>query len=386
MDSTSERSKSFLPDNDLMWPVRVGFVVNPIAGMGGSVGLKGTDGDDILREAERRGAKKLSPERAKKALAGFASGKAHLEFLTCSGDMGKSELDSAGIPGKVVFEPGAVTTHQDTAAAAREFVKREVDLILFAGGDGTARDILEIVGQKVPIVGIPTGVKMHSAVFAYTPEDVVDLVLTYEDGRATKDADVMDVDEESIRAGRLRARLFGVAKVPDDPIHMQSGKAVYHSGSAEDELVELGQYLVDTMEKGVTYILGPGSTAEAVTKHVGLEKTLLGVDVVLDFEMILKDASEADLLGLLADHRAAKILVSPIGSQGLFFGRGNQQLSPAVIRAVGRENVVIISTPSKLKGTPVLRSDTGDPELDLEFKGRIKVITGYKRRKLVASE
>ena len=366
--------------------MRVGFVVNPIAGMGGSVGLKGTDGDEILREAEKRGAKRLSPERAQKALAGFGSRKVPVEFLTCSGDMGKSELDSVGIPAEVVFEPGAATTRQDTARAVREFVKRDVDLILFAGGDGTARDILEIAGLKVPIVGIPTGVKMHSAVFAYTPEDVVDLVLTYEDRRSTKDADVMDVDEESLRAGRLRAKLFGVARVPDDPVHMQSGKAVYHSGSAEDELVELGQYVAETMEKGVMYVLGPGSTTEAVTKHLGLKKTLLGVDVVLDFKMILRDASEMDLLELLADQRAAKILVSPIGSQGLFFGRGNQQLSPSVIRAVGRDNVTIISTPSKLKGTPVLRSDTGDSELDLEFKGRIKVVTGYKRRKLVTVE
>lgn len=345
--------------------------------------MKGTDGDDILGEAEKRGAMRLSPERAQKALAGFGSTKVCLEFLTCSGDMGKSELDSVGIPAEVVFEPGVVTTRRDTIGAVSEFIRREVDLILFAGGDGTARDILEIAGQKVSIVGIPTGMKMHSAVFAYTPEDIVDLVLTYEDRRSTKDGDVMDVDEEGFRAGKLRAKLFGVARVPDDPVHMQSGKAVYHSGSAEDELVELGQYVAESMEKGVTYVLGPGSTTEAVAKHLGLNKTLLGVDVVLDFELVLRDASERDLLEFLADHRTAKILVSPIGSQGLFFGRGNQQLSPKVIRAVGRDNVTIISTPSKLKGTPVLRCDTGDAELDMEFKGRIKIITGYKRRKLV---
>lgn len=366
--------------------MRVGFVVNPIAGMGGSVGLKGTDGDDILKQAEKRGAMRLSPERARRALAGFGLRKAHVDFLTCSGDMGKSELDSVGIPAEIVFEPGPVTTRQDTARAVAEFMKRDVKLILFAGGDGTARDILEIVGQKVPIVGIPTGVKMHSAVFAYTPEDVADLVLTYTDGTSTKDADVMDIDEEGIREGRLIAKLYGVAKVPDDPTHMQPGKAVYHSGSAEDELTELGQYVAESMENGVAYVLGPGSTTEAVAKNIGLKKTLLGVDVVLDLKMVLRDATETDLLKFLSDHEAAKILVSPIGAQGLFFGRGNQQLSPRVIRAVGRDNVTIISTPSKLRWTPVLRCDTGDPELDSEFKGRMKVITGYKRRKLVTVE
>jgi predicted polyphosphate/ATP-dependent NAD kinase len=354
--------------------------------MGGSVGLKGTDGDEILREAEKRGAKRLSPERARKALAGLRSRKVPVEFLTCSGDMGKSELDSAGIPAEVVFEPGPVTTRLDTARAVMEFVKRDADLILFAGGDGTARDILKVVGQKVPMVGIPTGVKMHSAVFAYTPEDVVDLVLTYEERRSTKDADVMDVDEESLRAGKLRTSLFGVARVPDDPIHIQSGKAVYHSGSAEDELDELGQYVAETMEAGVLYILGPGSTTEAIAKHLGLEKTLLGVDVILDMNMILRDAAEADLLKLLAGNRVARIVVSPIGAQGLIFGRGNQQLSPSVIRTVGRDNVLIVSTPSKLKGTPVLRCDTGDPGLDVEFRGRIKVLTGFKRRKLMTVE
>lgn len=359
--------------------------MNPIAGMGGSVGLKGTDGD-ALREAVEKGASRVSPERATRALARLGSKRERPEFITCSGDMGKSELDSAGIDSEVVLETGNVTTSKDTMRAVREFLSRGVDLILFAGGDGTARDILEVVGQKVPIVGIPTGVKMQSAVFAFTPDDIADLVMTYEDRRSAKDADVMDVDEESLRAGRLRARLFGVARVPDDAAHLQSSKAVYHSGSAEDEMVELGQYIADTMEKGVAYILGPGSTTEAVAKHLGLTKTLLGVDVILDLKVIARDASERDLLELLAAHKAAKILVSPIGSQGFFFGRGNQQLSPRVIRAVGKDNVIVISTPSKLRGTPVLRSDLGDSELDSEFKGKIKVVTGYKRRKLVTVE
>ena len=357
-------------------------MVNPVAGMGGSVGLKGTDGDDILKEAVARGATKESPKRTNRALRGL-NGMVDFQFMTCSGEMGKEELDRAGIRSVVVYEPPAETSRRDTVAAVRAFVKDGADIVIFAGGDGTARDVLEAVDPKVPMIGIPTGVKMHSAVFLNSPEDLAQLLEDFSRTGATREAEVMDIDETSFRNGVLKTKLFGVAKVPDDRVHLQAGKAEYHSGGADEEALEIGQYVVDDMEDGIAYVIGPGSTTARIGEILGQAKALLGVDVFLNRKLVLHDASEKDLLGFLKSQRLNKIVVTPIGAQGFFFGRGNQQISAKVIRVVGRENVVVLATPTKLKDTLVLRVDTGDSQLDESLRGRIKVVTGYRRRRLV---
>jgi predicted polyphosphate/ATP-dependent NAD kinase len=363
--------------------VRIGFVVNPIAGMGGPVGLKGTDGERVLGLALERGATKSAPSRAVDALNAVARIGMMLEFLTCSGEMGSDELRAAGLPHTIVCEASARTTSKDTVEAVRRFVADGVDLIVFAGGDGTARDVMEASQGKVPMVGIPCGVKMHSAVFANTPSDLADLVDTFAKGGATRKAEVMDVDEEGFREGVVRAKLYGYASVPDDTIHLQSGKEVYRTSGAEEEAAEIGQYMADEMRPGVLYILGPGSTTAHIAKAMGQEKTLLGVDVYIDRRLVRADASEADILALLEGGREAVVVVTPIGAQGFFFGRGNQQLSPAVIRSVGPDAVTVVATPSKLASTPRLRVDTGDPQVDCALRGDRKVVTGYRRRRLV---
>lgn len=363
--------------------MRIAFVVNPVAGMGGSVGLKGTDGQDTLKEAVARGAKPIAPERAVQALFTVKARRLDLEFITCAGQMGEEELRRAGITAEVVYSPGTETGPDDTRNAVKEFLRKWPDLIIFAGGDGTARDVLETAGTSVPIVGIPAGVKMHSAVFVTTPESLGDLVESFARNRLTKDAEIMDVDEDSFRRGVLEARLYGYARVPDDAVNMQSSKAVYHSGSADDEAAEIGQYMAETMDPDTAYILGPGSTTAAIARHMGLEKTLLGVDVVKDGRVVAADASEEKLLELLGQHAKAMVVVTPIGSQGFIFGRGNQQISAKVLRAVGPKKVCVVATPTKLAHTPMLRVDTGDAELDSSYRGSIRVVTGYKRRKLV---
>jgi predicted polyphosphate/ATP-dependent NAD kinase len=363
--------------------VKIGFVVNPIAGMGGAVGLKGTDGEDVLREARARGARKVSAARAKEALVAIQKKRLSFDFITCSGEMGMDELAEIGITSEIVLKAGQITSSADTIEAVTRFVSRGADIILFAGGDGTARDVVQVVDAKVPIIGIPTGVKMNSAVFAHRLEDVADLLESFASARTTRDAEIMDVDEESYRKGLLKARLYAFAKVPDDRTHLQSGKAVYHSGTADDEAEELGLYVAESMEGGTAYIIGPGSTTEAVTRHLGETKTILGVDVVLDGKIILRDVTENSLLDLLSQGKRAVIIVTPIGSQGFVFGRGNQQISDKVIKKVGCQNVWVIATPTKLAGTPVLRVDSGDAELDQTLRGRVKVLTGYKRKKLM---
>jgi predicted polyphosphate/ATP-dependent NAD kinase len=354
--------------------------------MGGPVGLKGTDGEAVQREAVEKGGRKLSPLRAGEALASMRGGGATYDILTCGGEMGELGLKRLDMSHKVVYRPAARTTAEDTKEAARRFENENVDLIIFAGGDGTARDLLEIVDGRIPILGIPSGVKMHSAVFALRPEDVGGIVKAFAADHSTKEAEVLDIDEEAYRNGLLQVRLFGVARVPDERAHMQSSKMVYHSGTADEEARELGQYIAETMEPGVAYVVGPGSTTEAIAKHLGLQKTVLGVDVFKDRRLIIRDADEAALLRLVSETDKVSIIVTPIGAQGFIFGRGNQQISSRVISETGAGNVVVIATPSKLAGTPVLRVDTGDKSLDRSLRGRRKVVTGYKRRKLVLVE
>jgi predicted polyphosphate/ATP-dependent NAD kinase len=363
--------------------VKIGLVVNPIAGMGGAVGLKGTDGDDILSEARRRGAVATASARAREALAALSAKGLRVLVVTCAGDMGEEALRGLGMKHETVYIPNETTTANDTRRAVEELVANGVELVLFCGGDGTARDVVGVIDAKVPVVGIPAGVKMHSSVFAVTPTDSADLVESYINSGELRDAEVMDVDEDDFRQGMVRATLYGFARVPDDDSHLQPTKSSYHSGGADAEAEELGTFVADEMMPGVLYLLGPGSTTGAVARALKQDKTPLGVDAYLDRMAIALDISESGILELVKSHPNARIVVTPIGSQGFVFGRGNQQLSPAVIRLVGADNIVVVATPTKLKDTPLLRVDTGDAALDSALRRPVKVVTGYKRRKLV---
>ena len=363
--------------------MQVGFVVNPIAGMGGSVGLKGTDGSEIVDEAIKRGASQTSPQRASDALTAVRQAGLAIEWLTCSGGMGQDELTSCGLASRAVYEPREPTSSHDTASAVRKFIEAGAGLIIFAGGDGTARDVLKEADKRIPILGIPTGVKMQSAVFVNRPEELADTLMTFIASGVTKEAEVMDIDEDAFRDGVLKARLYDIALVPDDNAHMQSGKMSYHSGTAEDEAAEIGQYIVETMEEDVLYIIGPGTTAAAIASALGEDKTLLGTDAYVRGKRVVRDGGERDLLDALEKWTRAKIVVSPIGAQGFFFGRGNQQISARVIKRVGKENVIVVASPTKLRNTPSLRVDTGVRQLDAELRGKLKIVTGYKRKKLV---
>ena len=251
--------------------------------------------------------------------------------------------------------------------------EREVELILFAGGDGTGRDIVETVGTRVPILGIPTGVKMHSAIFATSPEAAGDLTAAHlcgPAGRRLREAEVLDVDEEALREGRLSPRLYAVAQVPADHERVQHAKAA--SRFARTDLEALCRQIAGELD-GLT-ILGPGTTTQRILGHLGLEGTLLGVDAVDGRALVGADLNEAQLLELV-DGRDARLVVAVVGGQGYLFGRGNQQLSPAVIRKVGLENIVVVAALEKLVALdpPTLRIDTGDPELDAELSGHRSV-------------
>jgi predicted polyphosphate/ATP-dependent NAD kinase len=360
--------------------------------MGGAVGLKGTDGQ--THEAEARGAKPLAPERARTCLR-LLSPQAHsLLFFTASGEMGERVLKECCLDCSVVYEAPLQSSAEDTKAACRAFLeqdKRGVDLIIFCGGDGTARDVASVAGQaagQVPVLGIPAGVKMHSGVFAISPEAAAELALGYIKGELkTRDTEVVDVDEELYRTGELQTKLYCTARTPYRPVLVQERKRIYSSTDEEEFKDQIALFAREFMRDGSAYILGAGTTTARIAELMGLEKTLLGVDVVQDEKLVIKDASERDLLNLLdllnkgldnEKERSVKIIVSPIGAQGFILGRGSQQISAEVLRRVGPENLIIISTPHKLSELSHLLVYTGDPELDRALAGRMLVVTGYR--------
>ncbi|NIR86659.1 ATP-NAD kinase family protein [Candidatus Bathyarchaeota archaeon] len=351
--------------------------------MGGRVGLKGSDGQEILKRAIELGAVPTSPSRAVEALSRIAPIKDEIELITYPYDMGEDEARECGFNPLVI---GSIakgrTTSADTENAAREMLKLEVDLILFAGGDGTARDIYEAVGEKVPVLGIPTGVKIHSSVFTINPRSAGDLAVLYLQGKPTavREAEVMDIDEQAFREDRVSARLYGYLRVPYEKTLVQSSKVASVAG--EEFLREaIARDVIENMQDDYIYIIGPGTTTKPVLEKLGLKKTLLGVDVMHKGKLVASDVNETQLLKLI-EGKKAKIVVTVIGGQGFIFGRGNQQISPEVIRRVRRNNLIVVATPNKLaslKGGPLL-VDTGDEEVDKMLSGYVKVITGYGKR------
>ena len=389
---------------------KLGLIVNPVAGVGGRVGLKGSDGAEVLRAALERGAMRDAPRRARQALERLARVRDHVEILTWPGEMGEDEARAAGFeprvlgsfegrrsyvlcelertggkPVSIACDDFILTTPDDTERAARDLLAAGVDLILFAGGDGTARNICAAAGDRVPVIGVPAGVKIHSAVYATTPAAAGDVAALFLHERPAavqlREGEVMDIDEEAFRENRVSAHLYGYMTVPYARGLIQSAKAGGVAGE-ERALNDVATEVIACMLPGALYVLGPGTTTRTVMERLGLPKTLLGVDAVRDGELAGSDLTESDLLGLAADASETFVVVTVIGGQGHIFGRGNQQISPAVLRRVGPDHVLVIATQTKLlslEGRPLL-VDTGDQDLDEQLSGYAKVVTGLGER------
>ena len=361
---------------------RLGFVVNPLAGIGGTVALKGSDGADTVAEAIKRGAHARVPERCAQFFERLATTAAapSINIITCPGLMGQELVQAAGLDCEVLGETPAETSAKDTQAAVRTFQDAGVDLIVFAGGDGTARDICDVIRPDQPVLGLPSGVKMHSGVFAISPRAAAEIVNEMATGQLTSvaEGEVRDIDESAMRQGVVKAEYYGQMLVPEELRYLQHVK----SGGKEVEslvLDDMAAEVVDAMEPGVAYFIGAGTTTAVVMDQLGLDNTLLGVDIVCDKQLIKSDATAQNLSDFAASH-SVKIVVSVIGGQGHLFGRGNQQFSPQLLRAVGRDNITVLATKTKLEaleGRPLLL-DTNDPELDDDWSGFIRVTTGYQ--------
>lgn len=362
---------------------RVGLIINPLAGIGGPTALKGSDG--VADLALARGGRPRAEERTRVALEQLLPVRERLEFLTFPGAMGADLLADMGFAHRLI---GELEAEQSTAADTRHAVQALQDagvaLILFAGGDGTARDVAGVAREGQPVLGIPAGVKIHSGVYAISPRAAGELARRLVEGGLVRltHGEVRDLDEDALRAGRVAARWYAELTVPEEGHFMQHVK---QAGMETEELVlaDLAAWLEDSWEEGVRYVFGPGSTLHGLAADLHLETTLLGVDVIENGEVIARDVTEAQLFELVSDHPAF-LLVTAIGGQGHILGRGNQQISPRVVRAIGLDRLRVIATKRKLgtlEGRPLLM-DSGDAALDASFPAAVRVWAGYKEELL----
>jgi predicted polyphosphate/ATP-dependent NAD kinase len=378
-----------LPPADAIQTKAIGLIVNPVAGMGGAVGLKGTDGKTILDKALSLGAKPISSARAESFLSELSPAQSDVQLVVGAGSMGEDEAKDLGITFTVLGVQKRETRAEDTREIAKQMATAGVKLLVFCGGDGTARDVLNSVGTTVPVLGVPTGVKMHSAVFAVTPAAAARVALRFLAGELPlREAEVMDVDEEAFREGRLSAELYGYVLTPYEPHLIQANKLA--SPMTESELrnqAAIAVYVIENMKPDVIYIMGPGTTTRTISDLLDAKKTLLGVDLFCNKKIIKSDVNEKQILEAIHG-KAAQIIVTPIGGQGFVFGRGNQQISAEVIRQVGLDKIVVVATESKLKSLKgSLKVDTGDSSLDEAFRQhKLKVIADYKIEYLVPVE
>lgn len=366
-----------------MRPFKLGLIINPFAGIGGALALKGSDGKDIREKALAMGAQKKANDKTVLALQQIDQTTRPIEIYTASAEMGETVSRNLGFPTHVVYHPHETQTEAlDTQLAAEALLEEHLDLILFAGGDGTARNIYDVVGDKIPVLGIPAGCKIHSGVYAITPKSAGRVVNMLVSGEivSLNDAEVKDIDEQRFREGKVQARYYGEMRVPTELRYVQ---AVKMGGKESEEMVlaDIAAYVIEIMQDQpqTVFVMGSGSTVDAIMQELGLNNTLLGVDLVMDQQVVFADATEQDILDHINGHEA-KLVITLIGGQGHVFGRGNQQLSPAVITKIGRPNIMLVATKSKLQslqGRPLI-SDSGDSELDQSLAGLMSVITGYK--------
>lgn len=356
---------------------RIGFLVNPIAGMGGSVGLKGTDGT-LLDEAVKRGAKPVAPSRALRFLLKLREVRPdNLVLVSAGGVMGCDYVAKVS-PGRFICleEPRREkTTKGDTIGVVRELLKLDVQAIAFVGGDGTARDVLEACGPSIPIIGIPSGVKVYSSVFAVSPEAASKIVADFCRGEAKVEVgDVVDVNEEMLCRDILVLKPYGRALTISSEGLRVSTKEL----GGLDDVEGIAEYFATEIYKPrALYILGPGSTTKAIAARLGVDKTLLGFDAIYNGELVMKDLTAKDIQELIDRYKEFYVVLSIIGGQGYLIGRGNQQLTPEILRVVGRERIIIVSTKSKLARLKRLLIDSGDVEVDRKLSGYYRVITGY---------
>ena len=374
---------------------RIGILVNPDAGLGGRLGYKGTDGR--AAEARAAGAVDRSGPRMTDALSRFSELLSHLReaphLMSCSGRMG-SDWIPAGISFEEMVRAPAESTAEDTRRAVSELLDANIDLLFYAGGDGTTRDIVAALEEAqrtdLPLVGVPTGVKMHSGCFAATPRAAAEVLAAWLAGDLMlASTEVMDLDEEAYREGEWKVRMYAEVQTPSSPRWMQGAKMRVAAAEEEEVLEGLAAHVGELAQEnpGMLIIWGSGGTLRAMSENLGMQTTLLGIDASRDGVLVGRDLAEDGLLELLDGNGSAGVLLllSPMGGQGFLIGRGNLQLSPEVLRAVGVDNILGVATPGKLAILSELRIDSGDSDLDADIRELryLRVLQGFRTTRLI---
>lgn len=360
----------------------IALLINPYAGIGGEAALKGSDGQ--MAQALAYSSQLRTPERTRRFLVGLGEALTQVDFITAEGLMGQTVLQQVGANIRYVAAVQQPSQAGDSRRVAKELAAQQPDLLVFVGGDGTARDMVDSVGLSVPALGVPGGVKMQSAVFAISPEAASEVVKQMISGDLVQVAerDVRDIDEAALREGRVRSQYYGALLVPEEAQWIQ---AVKEGGVESEDLVADGvaDYLSDIMyEQQRLMIVGPGSTTATWLESLGLDYTLVGFDAVLDGQLIQQDLTSRDILALLAQYPDAYIVITPTGNQGFLLGRGNQQLNIEVLRRVEKSQFLIIASQSKLRSLdqrPLL-IDSNDADLDQQLSGWYPIISAWQQQ------
>lgn len=366
---------------------KMGLIVNPVAGIGGKVGLKGSDSKEILEKAFKLGATPISPVRTKQFLKHLHPVKSAISIICYPNEMGEDIVRECGFTPTIIgkIEKGN-TSAADTKNAAMKMRDMGVKLIVFVGGDGTARDIFDSIDQTIPVLGIPSGVKIYSSCFGINPRSAARICMKFLwEELPIREGDVLDIDEEKYRNGKLDIKFYGNMLIPYEPTLVQDSKMAspFTTNEHENQL-GIAYQIIEEMDDKTIYILGPGTTVMSITEVLGENKSLLGVDLLKNKKIIALDVGEKQILEYIDDN--AKIIVSPLGRQGILFGRGNQQISPRVIRKVNPKNIIVLATRYKLRSINALRVDTQDPKLDEELKGYIRVVVDYNELRMMKVE
>ena len=390
--------------------MRIGIVVNPDAGLGGKLGFKGSDGR--AAEARAAGAEDRAGPRMLQCLTHLQTltasslnrNQTSLTFVAWQGRMGSTwvpEIQSAQTVGTewVGHTPDS-TSAEDTSNLVNALLDAKVDALLYAGGDGTTRDIVKALehrgeaAQATPLIGVPGGVKMHSGCFATTPKAAAEVVLSCALGDLrTAITEIMDLDEVVYQEGVWKVRMYGEAWTPSSPRFMQGAKEQVERVSEDDSIEGLANHIGSLLqdEDDLMVVWGSGGTLRRMGEHLNQSLTLLGIDIQHG-ESLHTDLNETELIRIIGGHvdndgqqRPLLLLLSPMGGQGFLIGRGNLQLSPSVLRLVGHTNLLGVATPSKLIGLEAVRIDTGDESLDDEFQAKrvIKILQGFRTTRLI---
>ncbi len=351
--------------------LKVGIIVNPIAGCGQFLNLKGSDSLS-LKDCPRS----ISLEKAVEFLG--ETGDLDIEYFTVSGKMGEEAFRKAGVEKySIVYSYTGECSSKDTICAAKTMMSKGVNVLVFFGGDGTARNIVD-AGFSMPVIGVPLGTKMFSSVFAISIARAVQILRTLATGGIPEfgEADVIDLNEAAYEKGEMGLSSYGNLIIPKSELMMSQSKAEYPETSAE----AIAQYIIDGMQGNVNYLIGPGSTCKSINSLLGLDSSLLGFDLVRNGSLVGKDLSEEEIFRI--SEQETRIILSPIGGQGFLLGRGNKQLSARIISNVGFKNIIVVASEEKLRYIRGLYVDIWDSET-IEKPKFIKVLFSYGRFKLM---